>query len=417
MVSPNTAREFGGKSGNLPSRRKILNCVHRLVATLVDLHSSNRLLTMTPAQRFIKKNKLVNNFCGIQNLSHLCLISKVNLRHTSATPLLATLSKEAMHSIPRCISCVKAVTTVIALALLPFCYLPEAQAVQEQAPISVGQIKKTIRNLRPLHEKLGKPEPGQWLDSHKEPGQTFSQYASKRPNVLRPQRNKLYIQPIGDFSEKQNEIIEASREYMSLYFQCEAVILDPIDESVIPESAKRIHPQWKVKQWLTSTILEDILTPRLPDDAFASIAMTNTDLWPGDGWNFVFGYASYRDRVGVWSMNRFGDPAESDEAYQTCLKRTLKLATHETGHMFSILHCTKYHCNMQGSNHQQESDSQPMALCPECHAKIIFATGCNPTTRYSQLAEFYDTHNMTEEAAYFRKAIEAIAKKKRKKKE
>jgi archaemetzincin len=325
-----------------------------------------------------------------------------------------------MHPKPRRLSYVKAVTTGIVFGLLPLCCLPSAQAVQterDQAPISVGQIKKTIRNLRPLHEKLGKPKPGEWLDSHKEPGQTFSQYASKKPNVLRPQRNKLYIQPIGEFSHKQNEIIEASREYMSLYFQCEAVILDPIDESVIPESAKRIHPQWNVKQWLTSTILEDILTPRLPDDAFASIAMTNTDLWPGDGWNFVFGYASYRKRVGVWSLNRLGDPETNVETYKRCLHRTLKLATHETGHMFSILHCKKYHCNMQGSNHQEEADGQPMALCPECHAKIIFATGCNPTKRYTQLADFCDAHDMTEEVVYFRKAIEAISKKKRKKKE
>jgi len=260
---------------------------------------------------------------------------------------------------PRLLSFMKAVTTIIVVGLLPLCWSAPARAVQEQAPLSVGQIRKTIRNLRPLHEKLGQPEPGQWLDSHKEPGQTFSQYGSQNPNVLRPQRNKLYIQPIGDFSDKQNEIIEASREYMSLYFQCETIVLDPIDESVIPESAKRVHPEWKVKQWLTSTILEDILTPRLPDDAFASIAMTNTDLWPGDGWNFVFGYASYRDRVGVWSMNRFGDPAESDESYQTCLKRTSKLATHETGHMFSIKHCKKYHCNIQAAIRKRDTPNLP----------------------------------------------------------
>ena len=414
MVSPNTAREFGGSPATF-----LVAANSKLCSSLGRNFCRSKFLRSTvyddASSRVHQKNKLANNFCGTQNLSHLCLITKVNLRRASAPPLLATLLKETMHSIPRCLSCLRAVAAIIALGLLPLCWLPNAQAVQEQAAISVGQIKKTIRNLRPLHEKLGKPEPGQWLDSHKEPGQTFAQYASKRPNVLRPQRNKLYIQPIGDFNEKQNEIIEASREYMSLYFQCEAIVLDPIDESVIPESAKRIHPEWKVKQWLTSTILEDILTPRLPDDAFASIAMTNTDLWPGDGWNFVFGYASYHDRVGVWSLNRLGDPAESAEAYQTCLQRTLKLATHETGHMFSIKHCTKYHCNMQGSNHQEEADSQPMALCPECHAKILFATGCNPETRYSQLAEFCDEHKMTDEATYFRKAIEAIVKKKRKK--
>jgi archaemetzincin len=322
-----------------------------------------------------------------------------------------------MHQMPPMLSCKQAVAAFVLLGLLPFFSVREAQAIQDLPPLSISEIKKTIGQLRPLHEKLAKPKPGEWLDSHKEPGQTFRQYVSKKPNVLRLQRNKLYIQPIGQFSDQQNVIIEASRQYMALYFQCEAIVLNPIDESVIPQSAKRLHPQWQVKQWLTSTILEDILIPRLPDDAFASIAMTNTDLWPGDGWNFVFGYASYRQRVGVWSLNRLGDPAQSKEAYQTCLQRTLKLATHETGHMFSILHCKKYRCNMQGSNHQQEADSQPMALCPECHAKIIFATGASPKTRFAQLADFCDAHNMSNEADYYRSAIESMAKKKRKNKE
>ncbi len=320
-----------------------------------------------------------------------------------------------MNSKPESRCCRSTTFTLIIFAVLLLTGAPTSRAFQHQTPFPVSKIKKTIRSLRPLHEKLGKPKPGEWLDNHKEPGQTFSQYVSQKPNVLEPRRNKLYIQPIGQFGDEQNKIIQATREYMSLYFQCEAVVLEPIDESVIPDAAKRVHPQWKVKQWLTSTILEDILAPRLPDDAFASIAMTNTDLWPGEGWNFVFGYASYRDRVGVWSLNRLGDPEKDAASYQRCLHRTLKLATHETGHMFSIKHCKKYRCNMQGSNHQEEADSQPLAMCPECHAKILYATGCHPETRFEQLAEFCDNHDMIEEAAYFRKALKAIQKKKSKK--
>ena len=38
------------------------------------------------------------------------------------------------------------------------------------------------------------------------------------------------------------------------------------------------------------------------------LAITAFDLWPGPGWNFVFGQASLTERVGVWSMARNGDP-------------------------------------------------------------------------------------------------------------
>ena len=55
--------------------------------------------------------------------------------------------------------------------------------------------------------------------------------------------------------------------------------------------------------------------PRRPEDAVAVLGLTTSDLWPGEGWNFVFGQASLRDRIGVWSLYRFGDPERSDADY------------------------------------------------------------------------------------------------------
>ena len=183
------------------------------------------------------------------------------------------------------------------------------------------------------------------------------------------------------------------------------VINETLAEAIIPDSAQRTHPTWGVHQLLTSHILDEVLAPELPADAFATIAFTKSDLWPGEGWNFVFGYAALRERVGVWSLARFGDPEESDEAYKKCLLRTIKVATHETGHMFSIQHCIKYRCNMQGSNSLEESDTQPLFLCPECHAKILFASGCQPTERYKQLIEFCKQHELEDQKEYFERAL------------
>src|SRR3712207_7363776 len=42
--------------------------------------------------------------------------------------------------------------------------------------------------------------------------------------------------------------------------------------------------------------------------------------------------------------------------FKLTLLRTLKIAAHETGHMFSVRHCTKYECVMNGSNHLGETD-------------------------------------------------------------
>ena len=267
--------------------------------------------------------------------------------------------------------------------------------------LTPAKIKKTIRQLKPLHQAIGEPQPGEWLASHEEKGQTFKQFVRIRPNIFTRQRSKLYIQPIGDFSEKQTELIKLSHEFLGIYFNCEVETLETRSEKDIPDEAQRDHPTWGDHQLLASHLLEKVLTPELPDDAFATIAFTSSDLWPGDGWNFVFGYASFRQRVGVWSLYRFGDPEKSDEDFKQCLRRTLKVATHETGHMFSIQHCIAYQCNMQGSNSLPESDRQPTHLCPECHAKILYATRANPIERYGKLVEFCKAHGLDEEAKFF----------------
>ena len=275
-------------------------------------------------------------------------------------------------------------------------------------PLTKSKIHQVRKKLIPLHKELGKPKPGEWLANHKESGQTFNQYTRIRPNILTAQRNKLYVQPIGKFTEKQKELIRLSSEFLSIYFNCKVETLKTISEDGIPASAQRKHPNWGDHQLLTTHILNKVLAPKLPRDAFATIAFTSSDLWPGDGWNFVFGYASFRDRVGVWSLYRHGDPDESEKAFKKCLLRTIKVATHETGHMFSIQHCIKFECNMQGSNSLPESDSQPMHLCPECHSKILFATGANPTKRYRRLIEFCKKHNLKGPLAYFERALSAL---------
>ena len=151
-----------------------------------------------------------------------------------------------------------------------------------------------------------------------------------------------------------------------------------------------------------------MLEPRLPKDAVAYIAFTTSDLWPGRGWNFVFGQASLRSRVGVWSIYRNGDPERSPAAFRLCLVRTMKTATHETGHMFSMLHCTAYECNMCGSNHREESDRRPIALCPECVAKLWWITKSDPVERYRKLAAFSRKNGLRAEADSYEKSVQAL---------
>ena len=121
--------------------------------------------------------------------------------------------------------------------------------------------------------------------------------------------------------------------------------------------------------------------------------------------------ASFSDRVGVWSIYRYGDPDAGADAFQVCLRRTIQVSTHETGHMFSLAHCTAYECNMCGSNHLAEADRHPLWLCPRCLAKLCYATGVNPERRFEQLVAFAKANGFPKEQGFYEKSLAAMRAK------
>jgi archaemetzincin len=276
-------------------------------------------------------------------------------------------------------------------------------------PARVKELQAVADKLRPLATRLGKSGPDDWLAHHAEAGQTFQEYAACDPVTPRPPRTVLYVQPLGEFSKTQRKIVMLTADFMGRHFGLPVKVRKDLPLSIIPAESRRKHPMWGMEQLLTGSVLS-ALKSRLPDDAAACIAFTTSDLWPGEGWNFVFGEASLTDRVGVWSIYRNGDPYDSEEAFRLCLLRTIKTATHETGHMFSMQHCTMYECNMCGSNNREESDRRPLALCPECLAKVCYATGVEPREHLRKLAEFCKQNGLTAEEAAYNKQLAALEK-------
>jgi archaemetzincin len=255
-------------------------------------------------------------------------------------------------------------------------------------------LAAAVERLRPLQQPLPTPGPQDWLSVHDEKGQTFRAYLRAVPVTARGKRRILYIQPLGHFDETQFAIVKLTASFMHAYFGLPVVVRNRMVLRDLPRHAKRTHALWGVTQIRTGYVLDCILKPRLPEDAAAYIALTTQDLWPGPGWNFVYGQASLCERVGVWSLYRHGDPRDGPEAFKLCLVRTLKVATHETGHIFSMEHCTAYACNMCGSNSREESDANPLHLCCECAAKLCWATGIDPFERYRRLIAFCEANGL-----------------------
>lgn len=261
-------------------------------------------------------------------------------------------------------------------------------------------------SLDSLHQIMANPLAGEWLDVYDEPGQTLKQYQKIQPITKADTRYKLYIQPLGSFSPTEKAIVIITADYLSKFYNLPVEILDSLSTNLIPDSLHRIRTDYH--QLNAKYILYNVLKPRLPEDAVAYIAFSNLDLYPKPERNFVFGLGSLKNRVGVYSLARFGNPDESQESYKTCLLRTLKVASHELGHMFSIKHCIEYDCLMNGSNDLIESDSNPFHLCPIDLVKICWNMEIDEIDRFQQLANFWKQNGFPENAQFCIKSIELL---------
>ena len=301
---------------------------------------------------------------------------------------------------------------LLAVLSLTACHRVEVERTV-RAPVSTGapdpaRLEEMIKRLGPLHRPLRRPEGADWLAHHHEAGQTFQQYISGYPMRPTARRHTIYVQPLGDLTPKRRRIIQQTADFMARFFCLQVKVARPMPASAIPFYARRTHPSWGTPQVLTSYVNRSLLKPRLPDDAAAYIGITPEDLWPGEGWNFVFGMANLHHRVGVWSIHRFGDPEKDAASFTTALRRTLKLATHETGHMFTMRHCTAFQCNMSGRNSLEESDRLPLPLCPHCMAKVCWASRCEPKARLKSLLRFCRQNGLEPEATFYQRTLAAL---------
>ncbi|MEJ6830652.1 MAG: archaemetzincin [Akkermansiaceae bacterium] len=288
----------------------------------------------------------------------------------------------------------------ITLALVPVVWAFTAMT-KPGMESAVGSTKSLPLHLQEAFSISGFdpiPEPGSgdWLASQNEPGQTYAQFVKTRPLKPGAQGRKfIYLQPLGDFPKEAPQMT-VLQEYLAAYFYPMEVKLAkalPIDESKI---GARIASFSGEKQWNATDLLNG-LQRRVPRDAYVVMAVTMTDLYPSEEWNFVFGLARIQKRVGVFSFARYDVKDEPKLA----LERAFKVISHETGHAFGIKHCIHFHCLMNGSNGLGETDRAPLHLCPACLRKIHWGLNFDPSERYRKIEQVLEAQKMDQQAEWF----------------
>jgi archaemetzincin len=296
----------------------------------------------------------------------------------------------------------KVLVPLACILALTGCNRPKLLAARSEPPgLPLVEIENS---LRPMAKELGLPEPGDWLSAHKEDGQTFADYMKVHSKRRNHELTTIYLLLLGDFSSEQREVLDITQRYLSTFYQKPVKLHRQLPLDAIPEDACRIHSSWGTKQISSAYVQQHLLRAERPEDALAYLCFTSSDLFSNSTRNYVLGEASFNDRTGVWSIYRNGDPTEGQEAFRRCLRRTMHIATHETGHILTVRHCTAFQCNMNGANSVSETDRHSLHFCPVCLRKLLWNLDAEPDAYLAGLEQFCREQELGEEVEWYAEA-------------
>ncbi len=311
---------------------------------------------------------------------------------------------------------------VVALMALAF---GEPAAVEPDGGVPQVPVEQALGPLDEVAERaqrafvatddfaaLPQPGPSDWLALNEEAPQTVAQYLESEPNHPAAPRNVLYILPLGSMPAARGPTLDHLSRYARAFFRLEVKVLPTLDLQAGGVGQREHHGSHQ----LNATDIIDHMETLLPADAYCVIAVTWSDLYPDDSYNFVFGLARLQARVGVFSFARlhpdfYGELAPSTDpgaVHRLVAKRALGVMSHEIGHMFGLPHCVHFACNMNGSNHLEESDRQPLHICPVCLRKLHAVLGFDPRQRYAELEALYRELEQPEAAAWVERRLSFI---------
>jgi len=234
--------------------------------------------------------------------------------------------------------------------------------------------------------RLGEPEPGDWLYSFREPGQTLTDYAAQRAlNRRTPVRQTLHLLPFSDLQPAQREMLGPIRRHTALFFDTKV--------QVLPVRAVRRSWYRRQRGQYDADVIVQQLAREVPASSLGLFGLMGSDLY-GLGLNFVFGEALLHERAGIYSLRRYG------RERAMLIRRSLKLSAHEIGHMFGLRHCVFYECVMNGVNSLEEMDRSPLHLCPVCLGKLQWNLKFDAVQRYRSLGRFYRDAGLETEANF-----------------
>jgi len=262
--------------------------------------------------------------------------------------------------------------------------------------------------LRALALPLPAPATSGWLSVHPERGQSLAEFERSARRVPTGDADTIVLTRLGNVSANDERTLALVAMELEAFFARPVRFAPDLDLARIPASAQRASHGYGL-QVQSLYVLDSLLVPERPRDAWVYVALSTLDLYPEASWNFVFGQARPERGVGVWSLARFAEPGAGGRRDERAfLLRTVRTASHEIGHLAGLAHCITYACLMNGSNSLPEADARPLELCPVCMAKLCRGLSIRPDERAGRLADAFDGMGLPAEAERERKLQRAL---------
>lgn len=153
-------------------------------------------------------------------------------------------------------------------------------------------------------------------------------------------------------------VLKVIADHIIRCFKTRTQILSPLESPEYALDEKRL-------QYNASTIIETFESMQLLD-LRKIIAVLNQDLFIPI-FTHVFGEARQGGKCGLVSLFRLSKNPDGSSPIKSLIhERATKVALHELGHLFDLLHCEHKRCLMHFSGSIEELDDMSLQLCEYC---------------------------------------------------